>query len=785
MAKTRDTETGVYVTNYAPSRILVSLAFDGFDRTVQIRDSLGCSHKTALNRLHELTDVGVVENEQIGNAYRWSLKTDGTTGEIVADWGQNEVAELIGSTLVEAADRLEGEQCDISEQVVNWVAERGVPDEVSTSTYGYRMAVYRRFLRAILYKLHYQERESLNPLQVYTDWEEAFTDAAAKTNDAGFEESIIDSLVQSPPDELDMLLVALQAPLVSRSAPAEVLSAVYEQLAPQDARRDLGQFATPSFVSEFMVEWSLTDADDTVLDPGIGAGQLSTHAIARKIELGVDNPVSEITGIDIDEVAISMAAVSLKLADGQGYAKLVHDDFIQQTPHKFAEEGHEIKAYDAVVANPPYSRVQALSPRLRDDLERVISKETGYDFSQRTPLYGYFLVHASQFLETGGRMAAIVPSKFMDTKFGRDLKRYLLSEFTIHGVVQLSDSIDVFDGVRARPSILLLEKGVPNANHEVWFGKIEMWESTIDPATLLQSEPSDSEAIGTVTTIAQELLVPTERWSHYLDDTEILKFPELIRFDEIADISRGIATGHNDYFCLTKEDVGEYNIPQEYRRPIIRSAHGLNRVHLDKATWEHWRDKGKAVWLLYCYDEDGNVLSPDEIDSEGVHEYLDKADELDTKDRYLVSGRDPWYRVESQEPAPILGKYMNRTGFLFMRNDAGLLSLNNIHIIDLEFNWRSEHRDALLAYLNSRMVSRVLSRESHDYNGLQKLEISHLSKLPVIHPCRLTRSKLTELASLFEKLCEARNPISDRDDADKLLCQIDEALKPLLNIDDE
>jgi type I restriction-modification system DNA methylase subunit len=612
-----------------------------------------------------------------------------------------------------------------------------------------------------------------------------FCEASAVTGESGFEESVVDSLVQSPPEELDSLLMALQEPLRSTEAPATVLSIVYERLAPQNARRDLGQFATPSFVSKFLAEWGITDADDSVLDPGIGAGQLSMHAVARKIELGDEEPLKEITGVDIDEVAIAMAAVSLKLVDGPGHPELIHNDFIRQSPRQFTARGHEAETYDAVVANPPYSRVQALNSRLRDDLDRVIMSETGYEFSQRTPLYGYFLAHAAQFLGIGGRLAAIVPSKFMDTKFGRDLKQYLLGEFTIHGVIQLADSIDVFDGVRARPSILLLEKGTPNTEHEVWFGKVKSWESTITPNSLLDSDKSDVNGVESVTTVAQELLVATERWSYYLDDTELSTFPELIRFDEIADISRGIATGHNDYFCLTQTEIKEYDIPQEYRRRLIRSAHGLTRVDLTKKAWKGWRDEGNAAWILYCYDEEGNVLSPEEIESEGVHDYLEVADELDTKDRHLVSGRDPWYRVESQEPAPILGKYMNRTGFLFMRNDADLLTLNNIHTIDLTFDWDQDQRDALLAYLNSRVVNRVLSKESHNYNGLQKIEISQLKQAPVIDPRRLGYRKRERLAILFEGLCEARDPSTDRSDADEILDQIDEVLEPLLGMADE
>ncbi|MFB6186833.1 MAG: Eco57I restriction-modification methylase domain-containing protein, partial [Halobacteriaceae archaeon] len=70
------------------------------------------------------------------------------------------------------------------------------------------------------------------------------------------------------------------------------------------------------------------------------------------------------------------------------------------------------------MGNPPYSRHQAVDKQTKSNLNTIISEETGRDFSQRTPLYGYFLIHAAQFLRDGGRAAFITPSQFMATDFG-------------------------------------------------------------------------------------------------------------------------------------------------------------------------------------------------------------------------------------------------------------------------------------------------------------------------------------------------------------------------------
>ena len=125
---------------------------------------------------------------------------------------------------------------------------------------------------------------------------------------------------------------------------------------------------------------------------------------------------------------------------------------------------------------------------------------------------------------------------------------------------------------------------------------------------------------------------------------------------------------------------------------------------------------------------------------------------------------------------------MNRTGFLFMRNDADLLTLNNVHTIDLDFEFSQKHLNALLAYLNSNVIERVLSAESHDYNGLQKLEISQLEDTPVIDPRRLSESKRQRLTNLFDYLCRIRR--MDLDESG-LLRAIDDEIEPLLGLETE
>ena len=113
-----------------------------------------------------------------------------------------------------------------------------------------------------------------------------------------------------------------------------------------------------------------------------------------------------------------------------------------------------------------------------------------------------------------------------------------------------------------------------------------------------------------------------------------------------------------------------------------------------------------------------------------------------------------------------------------MRNDANLLTLNNVHGIDPEVE-SDGLVNALLAYLNSNLFERQLAKRSHDYNGLQKIEIGQLESAPVIDPRELSPNRRGRLNSLFEKLSSARRSGSSDEE---ILSSIEIELEEFLNI---
>ncbi|ELK55773.1 type i restriction-modification system methyltransferase subunit [Haloferax sp. BAB-2207] len=495
---------------------------------------------------------------------------------------------------------------------------------------------------------------------------------------------------------------------------------VYECLFVQDARRDLGQFATPNYISEILAKWAIDDADDTVLDPGVGAGMLSSAAVMEKTQRGADKPLQDIRANDIDELAVSMAAVSLKLVDGPGSPVLERGNFLEFEAHDWTENGHvQTQPVDAVVANPPYSRSQAMDTAVKAQANRVVSGETGINFHGKSPLYVYFLAHAAQFVADGGRLAFIIPSGFMETEFGVPFKQYLLDRFRVEAIVQLDEDDNTFRGVRTTTSLLFLEYEQAPEDHETTFINLPSWPEVDSVNELLEIDfAEDSDEDRYRVDLLQSLLSPDDNWQHYFSPTETSEIDGLGNFTDIATIKRGIATGNNDIFCLNRDDLVDHDIPDRFLRPIIKSAQDIPGYEITREDWEGWRDQGKDVWLLYAYEDDEKLT-----DQGPLKEFLSYAEETFDTDRVLFDRRNPWYCVDKRDPAPILAKYMSRTGSQFIYNDDDLLTLNNFHNIDPNFEDDEDRTKALLAYLNSNIVRKEISKVSRSYSGLEKIEL--------------------------------------------------------------
>lgn len=413
-----------------------------------------------------------------------------------------------------------------------------------------------------------------------------------------------------------------------------------------------------------------------------------------------------------------------------------------------------------------------------------------------SPLYAYFYYHARQFLSPGDRASLITPHHFLAADYGTSLKAYLLDEFDITALVLFDpDDESVFDEALTTGLVAFLqatdEQETPDTTRFIQV------DGNPDMGTLLdavRNGTSGSRKWGSVNCLPQDSLTPEQNWRPLFDPCEF-DTSHLTPLSDIADVTRGLSTGENDFFCRTQAEIDQWGLQEEHLSRLLRSptnAHGYDYRTND---WERQRDNGAEVWLLYHVDDVAGV--PEAIsDSEAAAADRSEpvTDELRDPDgstaaivEYLWSGltehetlpertviqtRSPWYRVERREPAPILVPCMRRGDFRAILNEAGVRYLNNVHGIYPDAAIDKTQIKALLAYLNSDFVDTVIRQHERTYaGGLDKIEPGDLGNVPVLDPRELPDDVVVNLATAFDDLRdvvrrdESEQMILDRIDA--------------------
>jgi adenine-specific DNA-methyltransferase len=283
--------------------------------------------------------------------------------------------------------------------------------------------------------------------------------------------------------------------------------------------------------------------------------------------------------------------------------------------------------------------------------------------------------------------------------------------------------------------------------------------------------PERLEELEPVTEVPQYELDPQEKWLKYFVGEEDIKgiIDKLIPLSTIATVDRGIATGCNAFFVLSKEDLKRFSIPESCVKPVIAKA--SHATHYD-FTYEDWialANSNENVYLLYCF----KYPPPEEL-----KRYLEYGMKMNVHKRYIPSHRKVWYWVDKRKPAPILALVFSRDRMRFIYNKAGVLNLTPFHCIYPFFKDELKLK-ALLAYLNSNICQRIATIRGRIYGtGLRKLEPRDLEELLVIDVNSLDQHDILKLADLFDKLRKVSRTEPEKEAEIKQ--EIDKSVKEIL-----
>lgn len=511
---------------------------------------------------------------------------------------------------------------------------------------------------------------------------------------------------------------------------------VFTQTVPKEERAENEQFLTPGGIAGFLVDWCIDDTQGSLLDPAVGTGVFLSAAAEKTPEL-------DLYGYDVDPLMLQTTRARLEHKTDSPNLSLREQDFLSQN---FPDE------HDYLICNPPFKKFKEYE---NSNVADWLEARYGVQLNQQANLYCAFLIHAYSFLKENGRAAFITPNEFLYANYGAEVKEFLVNEYRLEALILL-DSEEIFDEILTTPVISLFSKGETDGPTK--FVKLDDWPGTSRLLEILSQEPTN--------TVPQSELDTNINWLNYFADSKVRDSGLLTDFESVADIKRGIATGHNEFFLNTESEIEQENLsPDTFSRVIAKSGHCRN-LSLTESDLDQLDEEGKPTYLLYHVDE---------VDDE-LQQYLDYGRSIDVHERYLAKNRTPWYSVERRDPAPVLATTFSRDDMRFILNSAGARNLTAFHSIYPHCDSREEIK-ALLAFLNSGVFDSMMDVEKRVHGGLGKFEPNDLKRLNVLDVTQVDEATITRLAALFEELESARR---NGNDTNEPIEKIDSIVQQLL-----
>ncbi len=485
---------------------------------------------------------------------------------------------------------------------------------------------------------------------------------------------------------------------------------------PLARRRMRGQFFTPAPIAKLMAEWVCAHSPARVLDPAVGTGMLVRAAAEMSRARGA--PIS-FAAFDIDPLAAELARTH-----GPAQMDVRTADFLQSANKE---------KFDGVIANPPYVRHHDAA--YASDVMGALSKRTGINFSRLSNIYVPFIVKCFEALAEGGRAAVLVPAEWTNANFGAGLKTFLQKHDALRGVIYFSHAGMFFGDNLSTACILLMEK---RARTE---GSVRGW--FVDGGACLSSLADlDTDPAVTARNFTGAALYGARKWNHLFARGAAAHSAGLVPLSELATTKRGLATGANAFFHLSRTAGAAAGLSEARLLPCVGKAADVEGLEFTAADFAALEARARRTRLV---DLRGDL-------SETEAAYIRSGEAAGFSARYLLQARKPWYAQEQREAAPIWAAVFGRTSMRFVLNTAGVQSLTTFHGIYPK-DTRTDFAKALCACLNSAFVQTQSEAERRVYgSGLMKFEPRDLLHIKVPDLRHANAAILEDLCAAFDAL---------------------------------
>ncbi len=424
-----------------------------------------------------------------------------------------------------------------------------------------------------------------------------------------------------------------------------------------------GGYYTPPAIARFLASWAVQSAEDTILEPSCGDGEVLAAAARRLLALGAQPEAiaCQAQGVELYAEEAEKARARLRELGVHGEEAVAVGDFFDFDGQAW---GVIERQFDVAIGNPPFLRYHSFPEEQRHKAFRIM-QTAGLSPNKLTNSWTPFLIAASLRLKKTGRLAMVIPAELLQVKYAEETRAFLSRHFG--AITLITFRRLVFAGIQQEVVLLLAEKS-PGI------------QSGIDVIEL--SDADDLERYTVQLRERRHLKAmdhAAEKWTqYYLEESEIALLRAaranlaLPRFADFGCVDVGVVTGKNDFFVLSEAEAQEWGLT-EYTLPLVGRTAQLPGLLYSESEWQSNRAAGVACHLL-------NLPSaPFEELPLAAQRYLESGQARDVHAGFKCRNRKFWYIVPSRD---VSDAFLFRQIYAYPKmvaNSARAISTDTIH----------------------------------------------------------------------------------------------------------
>lgn len=383
----------------------------------------------------------------------------------------------------------------------------------------------------------------------------------------------------------------------------------------KDYNKLRGGYYTPREISEFITNWAVFDASESVLEPSCGDGgfieALTNHY--KKLGATDEQIKSSVLGIEQDEIEAEKAS--------RYGATITCSDFFDYYQNNIDGRAK----FDVIIGNPPYIRYHDFKEEQRK-IAFDLMKEYGFRPNRLTNIWIPFLVLSCKALKPNGRLGMVLPAELFYVDYASETREFLNHFFDRLTIITFKRL--VFDDIQQNVVLLLGERGCEDGVRFIELDGL-----------------SDLAIRGMEALDEAELIEPCNQWmEYYLTNREINLLKRLDRNSRISNASElfevniGLVSGRNEFFIMNKSEVNRLGLEKSVA-PIISQSKQVKGINLTDEDYKNLVELDKNVFFFAPENKDFDDL----LDEEKSYIRLGEKKGFDTN--YKCRIRPRWYYV--------------------------------------------------------------------------------------------------------------------------------------------